>query len=162
VDAALTRDHLARLLADENSALVEFESLLEREHAALRSRDIDALETLADARQSSITRLLKLEDERRSVCSMHGYEADHSGLARLVAWCDPRRSLAAAFDECSARARRCRDLNDRNGVLVGAQMKRVEGLLGAITGTDAVPPAYGPRNANPYGSNPGRVLSAEA
>jgi len=48
VDASLTRDHLARLLADENSALAEFESLLEREYAALRSRDIDALEALRD------------------------------------------------------------------------------------------------------------------
>ena len=36
VDAALTRDHLARLLAEENTALTEFESLLDREHAALR------------------------------------------------------------------------------------------------------------------------------
>ena len=162
MDAALTRETLARLLTDENSALLEFEALLEREHAALRSRDIDALEALADARQSSVTRLLELEDERRNVCSTHGFESDLPGLARLVAWCDPRRTLAAAYDECSARARRCRDLNDRNGVLVGAQMKRVEGLLGAITGSEPAPRAYGPRNANPYGSNAGRVLSAEA
>ena len=67
---------------------------------------------------------------------MLGYDTDLSGLAKLIAWCDPRRSLAAAYDECAPlRARRCRDLNDRNGILVGAQMKRVEGLLGAITGT---------------------------
>ena len=35
VDAQLTRDHLARLLAEENSALDEFESLLDREHVDL-------------------------------------------------------------------------------------------------------------------------------
>jgi len=153
---------MARLLADENSALVEFEALLDREHAALRSRDIDALEALADARQASVTRLLKLDDERRSVCSMHGYDTDLAGLGELIAWCDPRRSLAGAYEECSTRARRCRDLNDRNGLLVGAQIKRVEGLLGAITGGTHEPRAYGPRNSNPYGSNAGRVLSAEA
>ena len=162
MDAALTRDHLVRLLADENSALVEFETLLDREHAALRSRDIDALEALADARQASVTRLLKLDDERRSVCSMHGYDTDLAGLGELIAWCDPRRSLAGAYEECSTRARRCRDLNDRNGLLVGAQIKRVEGLLGAITGGDSGPRAYGPRNSSQYGSNAGRVLSAEA
>ena len=162
MDASLTRDHLARLLADENSALAEFEMLLDREHAALRSRDIGALEQLSDARQSSVTSLLKLEDERRSVCSMHGHDTDLTGLARLIAWCDPRRTLAGAYDECATRARRCRDLNDRNGMLVGAQMRRVEGLLGAITGEAATPRAYGPRNSNPYGANAGRVLSAEA
>ena len=162
MDAALTRDHLARLLADENSALADFENLLEREHGALRTRDIDALEALADSRQSSITHLLKLEDERRSVCSMLGYDTDLTGLARLIAWCDPRRSLATAYDECATRARRCRDLNDRNGILVGAQMKRVEGLLGAITGTPAQR-SYGPRRAAPYGAGTGgQVISAEA
>jgi flagellar biosynthesis/type III secretory pathway chaperone len=161
VDATLTRDHLARLLDEENTALAEFESLLEREHLALRSRDIDALEALAESRQSSITQLLKLEDERRSVCGMHGHATDLGGLARLIAWCDPRRSLTPAYDECSTRARKCRELNDRNGVLVGAQMKRVEGLLGAITGTSSTPREYGPRRGA-YAQTSGQVLSAEA
>jgi flagellar biosynthesis/type III secretory pathway chaperone len=162
VDATLTRDHLARLLDEENSALAEFESLLEREHVALSSRDIDELEALADVRQASITRMLKLEDERRSVCSMHGYSTDLAGLARLIAWCDPRRSLTPAYDECSTRARKCRELNDRNGVLVGAQIKRVEGMLGAITGTSSEPRGYGPRRASGYAQGAGQVLSAEA
>ena len=162
MDANLTREHLARLLAEENGALTEFESLLEREHVALKSRDIDALEALADARQSSVTNMLKLEDERRSLCGMLGYDTDLPGLAKLIAWCDPRRTLAAAYDECAVRARRCRDLNDRNGLLVGAQIKRVEGLLGAITGTPAQR-SYGPRQAAFYGGGTGgQVISAEA
>lgn len=162
MDSSLTRDHLARLLAEENSALVEFESLLDREHTALRSRDIDALEALAADRQASITNLLKLEDERRGVCNMLGYDTDLAGLAKLIAWCDPRRTLAPAYEECSTRARKCRDLNDRNGLLVGAQIKRVEGMLGAITGASPAPRAYGPRRANAYGGSAGQVLSAEA
>ena len=162
MDSTLTRDHLARLLAEENTALAEFEALLDREHVALATRDIDALEALADARQSSITRLLKLEDERRGVCSMLGYDTDLSGLAKLIAWCDPQRTLARPYEECAARARKCRDLNDRNGLLVGAQIKRVEGLLGAITGESVTPRAYGPRSAGAYRPASGQVLSAEA
>jgi flagellar biosynthesis protein FlgN len=161
LDANLTREHLARLLAEENSALAEFETLLEREHVALKSRDIDALESLSGARQTSVTRMLKLEDERRSVCGMLGYDTDLNGLAKLIAWCDPRGSLVASYEECSTRARRCRDLNDRNGILVGAQIKRVEGLLGAITGAPA-PRTYGPRQAAFYGAGAGQVISAEA
>jgi len=163
VDAALTRDTLARLLAEENAALSEFAVLLDKEHVALRGRDIDALETLADARQASVIKLLKIEEERRSLCSMLGYDTDLAGLAKLLAWCDPAHTLGKSYAECATRARDCRDLNNRNGVLVGAQIKRVEGLLGAMTGSSAEPRAYGPRGqANPYAPSSGKVLSAEA
>lgn len=159
----MTRDTLGRLLAEENAALSEFATLLDKEHVALRGRDIDALETLADARQASVIKLLKIEEERRSLCSMLGYDADLAGLAKLLAWCDPAHTLGKRYAECATRARDCRDLNNRNGVLVGAQIKRVEGLLGAMTGTSAEPRAYGPRGqANPYASSSGKVLSAEA
>jgi flagellar biosynthesis/type III secretory pathway chaperone len=162
VNASLTRDTLGRLLAEENAALGEFATLLDKEHGALRSRDIDALETLAESRQASVVKLLKIEEERRSLCSMLGYDTDLPGLAKLIAWCDPGRTLAKPYDECATRARDCRDLNTRNGVLVGAQIKRVEGLLGAMTGASSEPRAYGPRGrTNPYTSS-GKVLSAEA
>jgi len=162
VNASLTRDTLGRLLAEENAALGEFASLLDKEHGALRSRDIEALETLADSRQASVVKLLKIEEERRSLCSMLGYDTDLAGLAKLIAWCDPGRTLAKPYDECATRARDCRNLNTRNGILVGAQIKRVEGLLGAMTGASSEPRAYGPRGqANPYASS-GKVLSAEA
>ena len=163
MDAALTRDTLGRLLAEENAALGEFASLLDKEYGALRSRDIDALETLADSRQASVIKLLKIEEERRGLCSMLGYDSDLAGLSKLLAWCDPAHTLGKQYAECATRARDCRDLNTRNGVLVGAQMKRVEGLLGAMTGTSAEPRAYGPRGqSNPYAAASGKVLSAEA
>jgi flagellar biosynthesis/type III secretory pathway chaperone len=162
LDAALTRDTLGRLLAEENTALVEFAVLLDKEHVALRGRNIDALETLAEVRQASVVKLLKIEEERRGLCSMLGYDSDLAGLARLLAWCDPGKTLGKRYAECASRARDCRELNTRNGVLVGAQIKRVEGLLGAITGASAEPRAYGPRGqSNPYATS-GKVLSAEA
>ena len=162
MDAALTRDTLGRLLAEENAALGEFAGLLDKEHGALRGRDINALEALADARQASVVKLLKIEEERRSLCSMLGYDTDLAGLGKLIAWCDPARTLGKRYEECATRARDCRNLNTRNGVLVGAQIKRVEGLLGAMTGTSAEPRAYGPRGqSNPYATS-GKVLSAEA
>jgi flagellar biosynthesis/type III secretory pathway chaperone len=163
VDAALTRDTLQRLLVDENGALADFERLLDEEHGALRSRDIDALEQLAESRQANVIRLLKIEDERRSLCTMLGFESDLIGLSKLIAWCDPNRSLAKRYEECASRAKNCRDLNDRNGILVGAQIKRVEGLLGAMTGTANGTRSYGPRGqSNPYATGAGKVISAEA
>ena len=162
MDAALTRDTLGRLLAEENANLSEFATLLDKEHVALRGRDIDALETLADARQASVVKLLKIEEERRSLCSMLGYDIDLAGLAKLLAWCDPARSLNRQYEECATRARDCRDLNNRTGVRVGAQIKRVEGLVGARTGSSAEPRPYGPRGqSNPYAAS-GKILCAEA
>lgn len=163
MDASLTRDTLARLLTDENAALAEFETLLDKEHGALKSRDIDSLEALAEGRQASVIKLLKVEEERRSLCSMLGFATDLSGLAKIVAWCDPAGSLHKRYEECAARAKKCRELNDRNGVLVGAQIKRVEGLLGAMTGNSAEPRGYGPKGfANAYSTSAGKVISAEA
>ncbi|MEO8063038.1 MAG: flagellar protein FlgN [Pseudomonadota bacterium] len=163
MDAALTRDTLQRLLVEENSALADFERLLDEEHGALRSRNIDALEQLAESRQANVIRLLKIEDERRSLCSMLGFETDLTGLSKLIAWCDPARSLGKPYEECATRAKNCRTLNDRNGILVGAQIKRVEGLLGAMTGTSNEPRNYGPRGqSNPYAGSAGNVISAEA
>ena len=153
----------ARLLAEENTALTEFAALLDKEHVALRGRDIDALETLADARQASVIKLLKIEEERRSLCSMLGYDTDLAGLSRLLAWCDPARTLGKQYAECATRARDCRDLNTRNGVLVGAQIKRVEGL--ARRHDRHLRRAPGLRPAWPVQSlrcRPGKVLSAEA
>ena len=149
--------------AGRSFGIFQFAVLLDKEHVALRGRDIDALETLADARQASVVKLLKIEEERRSLCSMLGYDTDLAGLSRLLAWCDPAHTLGKQYAECATRARDCRDLNTRNGVLVGAQIKRVEGLLGAMTGTSAEPRAYGPRGlSNPYAAAHGKVLSAEA
>jgi flagellar biosynthesis/type III secretory pathway chaperone len=162
VDATLTRDTLRRLLGEENGALEEFETLLAKEYSALQSRDIDSLEALAEARQASVIKLLKIEDERRSLCTMLGYDADLAGLAKLIGWCDPARSLNHYYLECADRAKKCRDLNDRNGVLVGAQIKRVAGLLGAMTGAANEPRNYGPRGqSTPYSAS-GTVLTAEA
>ena len=113
MDAALTRDTLGRLLAEENAALGEFASLLDKEHGALRGRDIDALEALgrrAPGQRRQTARRSKTE--RRSLCSMLGYDTDLAGLAKLIAWCDPARTLGKRYEECATRARDCRDLND--------------------------------------------------
>ena len=109
-------------------------------------------------RQASVIKLLKIEDERRSLCSMLGFDTDLTGLAKLIAWCDPDPLASSSATKNARRARsKCRDLNDRNGVLVGAQIKRVEGLLGAMTGTSAEPRGYGPRGqSNPYSTPPAR------
>lgn len=161
MDAESCRESLGTLLIQEASLLNELTALLEHEHGLLVANDVEALEKAMQERQVTLGRLLQIEDERRSLCRMHGRESDTGGLENLLAWCDPRGTLKSRWDDCASGAIRCRERNDKNGALVNARMKRVENLLGALTGNPPESPTYGPKGAY---STPrsGRVLTTEA
>ncbi|HEY0339576.1 MAG TPA: flagellar protein FlgN [Steroidobacteraceae bacterium] len=159
LDREVCREHLAEVLTQEAGLLDELRTLLEREYEVLGTKDAIAVEKTVLARQERMGALARVEEQRRALCSLHGYSADHAGLEGLMVWCDPQGTLVSRLRECAKRAADCRDLNDRNGTLVAAKLKRVEGLLGALTGRSSSADTY---NAN--GSNaptrPGRVLGA--
>jgi len=159
LDRDVCREHLAEVLAEEAALLGELRTLLEREYEVLGTKDAIAVEKSVLARQERVGALARVEEHRRSLCSLHGYSADYAGLEGLIVWCDPQGTLVSRLRECAKRAADCRDLNERNGTLVTAKLKRVEGLLGALSGRTSSADTY---NAN--GSNaptrPGRVLGA--
>jgi flagellar biosynthesis protein FlgN len=159
MDPDVCREHLAEILADEAGLLEELRALLQREYEVLGTRDAVAVEQTVLARQGRVGALARLEDQRRALCSMHGYSADHAGLERLLVWCDPQGSLVHRLRECAQRAADCRDLNERNGVLVQAKLKRVEGLLGALTGRPGSADTYSATGSTAP-TRPGRVLGA--
>jgi len=161
LEVGACRDAFASLLSQEVSALTELADLLDREHALLVANDVETLETVMEERQVSVGRLLRAEDERRSLCRMHGRATDAAGVEQLMAWCDPRGTLKSLWADCANGATRCRELNERNGALVTARMKRVETLLTVLTGQPQDAPTYGPKGAYaPVRS--GRVLTTEA
>jgi flagellar biosynthesis/type III secretory pathway chaperone len=145
----LCREHLASLLAEEIAALSELEDLLGREHEVLAAKNVAAIERAALVRQEKMGQLARTEEQRRALCALHGFTPDWLGLESLMQWCDPHGTLLSRLRECAQRATRCRDLNDRNGVLVAARLKQVEGLLTALTGTSHQPVTYGPKGAAP-------------
>jgi flagellar biosynthesis protein FlgN len=155
------REALATLLSQEVSALAELAGLLDREHALLVSNDVETLEAVMEERQGSVGKLLRAEEERRSLCRMHGHGVDAPGIEKLMAWCDPSGTLKAQWAECAKGAARCREANDRNGALVTARMKRVEDLLTVLTGAPQKSPTYGPKGAYAP-TRAGRVLATEA
>src|SRR6185369_5843916 len=155
------REALASILATEVSELTALGSLLDREHELLVANDIETLESVMAQRQLAVGKLLSAEEERRNLCRMHGRGVDAAGVLQLMNWCDPHGTLRARWEECARGAGRCRELNDRNGALVMARMKRVETLLTALTGQPREVPTYGPKGA--YASaRSGRVLATEA
>ena len=159
LDRDVCREHLAEVLAEEASLLVELRALLEREYEVMGTKDAIAVEKTLLARQERMGALARVEEQRRSLCSMHGYSADHSGLERLMVWCDPQGTLVSLLRQCAKYATDCRDLNDRNGSLVSAKLKRVEGLLGALTGRGSSADTYSSTGSTAP-TRPGRVLGA--
>lgn len=134
MDAAVCREHVTKLLADEAAALQRLETLLEREHELIAANDIEELDRAGEIRQACVGDLVRIEDERRGLCRMMNVPADRHGIERLMRWCDPSNTLLHRWADCAERATRCRGLNDRNGALVTARLKKVSGALDVLTG----------------------------
>ena len=148
-DVDVCREHLGSLLTEEVDALRELEGVLIREHDVLGAKNVAAIERTALVRAQMMGDLARTEEQRRSLCTMHGYTPDWLGLESLMAWCDPDGTLLPRLRECAQRATRCRDLNDRNGTLVSARLKQVEGMLAALTSGASQPITYGPKGTAP-------------
>lgn len=146
-DSDVCREHLGTLLTEEIAALRDLEELLRREYDVLGAKNVAAIERTAVVRQQMMGDLARTEEQRRSLCTMHGYTPDWVGLESLMQWCDSDGTLLSRLRECAQRATRCRDLNERNGTLVSARLKQVQGMLGALTGGANQPVTYGPKGA---------------
>jgi flagella synthesis protein FlgN len=159
LDPNVCREHLEKLLAEEVSALGRLTTLLDREHELLLANEPEELENAAEARQACIAELVRIEDERRSLCRMMNVPADAAGLDRLLTWCDPSQELKHRWALCSEHAASCRQRNDRNGALVSARLKKVEGLLDLLTGRANQPKVYGRQGAFESSPRAARVLA---
>jgi flagella synthesis protein FlgN len=161
MDQDVCREHLTNLLIEEASSLTTLATLLEREYEVLIANDVTGLEIAIKERQSCVGKIVRLEDERRSLCRMLGHESDMHGLEKLLRWCDPAGTLVARWAECAAGAARCQTFNDRNGALVRARLIRVQTLLAALGGPSGDTRTYGPGGTFAV-PRIGRVLTAQA
>lgn len=158
MDPVACRDHLDKLIAEESHTLEQLQTLLDREHELLVANDVEALDRAAQARQNCIGTLLRIEDERKSLCRALNVPADMQGLDRILAWCDPQKQLRRRWKELGERASRCRTANDRNGALVTARLNRVQGMLDVVTGRAGQPKVYGRQGGFQNQTPAGRVL----
>jgi flagellar biosynthesis/type III secretory pathway chaperone len=159
VDPKICREHLDRLITEEANSLRHLEVLLDTEHEYLLANDIEELDRAGEARQVCVGQLLRIEDERRSLCRMMNLPTDAAGIERLLTWCDPSRNLQRRWAECSGLATNCRSRNDRNGALVTLRLKRVEGLLDVLTGRSNQPKVYGSKGGYESSGRSAHILA---
>jgi flagellar biosynthesis/type III secretory pathway chaperone len=137
---------MVRLVEEESTTLAELAVLLEREHDLLvQNRSVEALEEACEARQICMGTLLRIQDERRGMLRLLGLPDSPASLDALLVRCDADGALRRRWTATLDQARVCRELNDRNGALVNARMRRVEGLLNVLTGQRAAATLYGPQ-----------------
>lgn len=161
MEPTICREKLGKLIAEETLALRELSSLLESEHANLNANDVTALEASTRERQRCVARIIRTDDERRSLCRELGHSDDLTGLEAVLRWCDPEGTLLAVWSQCAAAASDCRRRNDRNGALVTARLQHVHARLEVLIESRRHRVTYGPRGAY-AAAGAGRVLVTEA
>jgi flagellar biosynthesis/type III secretory pathway chaperone len=147
VQPADVRRHLERLLGEESRLLAELEQLLTRESAVVRGDDPAAIERIGSSRHQCVSALTRLDAERMDACRMLSYPANRDGFEKLLAWCDPTRPLHAQWQRNLQVARRCKELNDRNGAIVALKLGQVRQLLSTLRGGTTAPSTYGRQGA---------------
>jgi flagella synthesis protein FlgN len=135
---------LQRLLAEESAGLGELEALLARETHILQGEDVAAIQGIGSERHRCVERLIRLDAERLDLCRMLSFGTGVAALEKLVSWADPQGQLQDQWQSNLRIARRCREINDRNGSIVAVKLGRVQQRLALLRGSP-MPPVYGPR-----------------
>ncbi|HUN26932.1 MAG TPA: flagellar protein FlgN [Steroidobacteraceae bacterium] len=161
MDATACRERLGALIADATGALDDLAASLDREHELLLANEVSELDGAMRTRQRTVSRVMRIDEERQALCRRVGYPTDLVGLKRLFEWCDPHASLAGAWKRCVAGAAKCRELNDRNGALVSARLKHVQARLGTLMSGRRETVTYGRRGGYAI-ATVGQVVTTKA
>jgi flagellar biosynthesis/type III secretory pathway chaperone len=157
---AACRRELGAILAEEEAALGELASFLDREHAHLAANEVGALESVIRDRQRAIGRVVRADEQRAALCRQLGHTPDARGIAEVLRGCDTDGSLASVWGRCRAAALSCRALNDRNSALASARLRHVQARLAALFTGRGEAVAYGPRGTYALASV-GRVVKVD-
>ena len=155
IQPADIRRHIDRVLREEARLLAELEQVLQRETDVVRGDDPAAIEHIGASRHQCIDQLGRLDGERTEACRMLSFGSGREGFERLLAWCDPDQALRQLWQRNLRLARRCKELNDRNGAVVALKLGQVQQLLATLRGSG--PNVYGRQGARFEGFAP-RVL----
>lgn len=138
--------HLQRILGEEAHLLAELQGLLERETTILQGDDVAAIQNIGSERHRCVERLTQLDAERADSCRLLSFGRGAAAVEKLFGWCDGSGALQRQWLSNLQLARRCKELNDRNGAIVTVKLGHIQQLLGKLRGTPA-PAVYGPKAA---------------
>lgn len=123
---------LGAVLDDMQAALAELAGVLEDERTALLAGDVTALDTAGTRKQALMRTLEQLDAERVQL----GRNAPQAAVA-----------LEARWQAMLPMLRSCRDMNQRNGQVVGQRLASVRRALSILTGREPDDGVYGRRGS---------------
>ncbi len=85
MDQTQCREKLGNLIKDENLALNELSTLLDREHGFLEANDVVSLEGATRERQRCVARIFRVDEERRALCRDMGRRCRPEGAGGSAA-----------------------------------------------------------------------------
>ncbi|HEU4669931.1 MAG TPA: flagellar protein FlgN [Dyella sp.] len=119
---------LSTVLDDMQQALAELAGVLEDERTALLAADVAALDAAGSRKQALVHSLEQLDAERLQL----GRTEPRAAQALEPRW----QSLLPVLSSC-------RDMNQRNGQLVGQRLGSIRRALSILTGQDTDGGVYG-------------------
>lgn len=147
MDWQACRKTLSDLIDQELALANELAIALAGEQDALRQSDPVALDAATLNKQSCVANLARLDNERQAVCQSFGApapgKANGDGLEDLLRRADPEGALTQRWRTLLTRLESCREANEKNGVVLRLQKRRVTEALGILQGITANNAVYG-------------------
>jgi flagella synthesis protein FlgN len=137
---SIDSERLSAVLAEQLRCAEAMLETLTRESQALTAGDTTALGAAADAKAKLVETLEKLESERRGL-------APRDGASDVREWQLLREVIA-----------RCKEHNERNGILLKARAENVRIALKTLRGAE--PELYGATGRTPSHADPRKIGSA--
>lgn len=131
---------LATLMREELAAVEELRQLLQREYAALKSRDLAGLEQTVQEKQVCADRLRKLIADRLDYLRERGIAADTRSLTAYVDTLPAaeRVDVDKLWAELEQATGQVRAQNEVNGAVIAANRNHVERALAILRGRDSL------------------------
>jgi len=132
--------------------------LLEDEHTALETQDIDALDAIVGQKSACSNDLQALDQKRDRLCQQWGFAAGANQMQQLIDWCDKGQIVSDYWDELVDIAAAGRTLNLTNGAIIRVRQQHFESSLSVLRGAAPGSDTYG-RNGEESGDFSRRSLA---
>lgn len=128
-------------LAEETSAAQELLRCLEEEQRQLTSAQVDSLPDTVARKAVMVSRMSTLAQRRHRLLAAAGHAASEAGMQ---SWLQLQPGFEAAWQELLELARRARELNQTNGILINTQLARTRAALSVLQQRPQGSTVYGP------------------
>jgi flagella synthesis protein FlgN len=139
---------LGTILDQEISVAYQLAQALDRENAAICSRDLPVLQQAIADKQAELQRLEELNRERGLLVESHGYGSGSEGMKACLQRCDDNAGLAVKWRQLLKIAEDCRHQNRMNHQLMELGSRHIQRALCILRGEDPDQNLYGPGGDN--------------